>query len=148
MTPDALHGVELVAASVPVGATFREAAEELASRSVATVAVLGEGGRVAGLFGSEHLLRGLFPPYLAELRHTAFAPDDLELLARRLAEVEHEPVTRHMGKPVSVDTATSAIHVAERFLHCEYAAIAVLEDERFVGMLDRAAFCRAMLRRL
>jgi CBS domain-containing protein len=140
-----LPDIELVPASVPRSATFLEAAEALTGHSVPTIAVV-DGDRVVGLFGGEDLLRGLFPGYLADLRHTAFASDDPGVLAERGRAVSSQPVEKHMRKPVTLDVDASAIHVAERFLHCDFGALAVVEEERFVGMLSRADFCRAVLR--
>ncbi len=141
-----LPDIALVPGSVPRSATFLEAAEALTAHSVPTIAVLDERERVVGLFGGEDLLRGFFPGYLADLRHTAFAADDPGLFAERARAVSAEPVDRHMRKPVVLDSDASALHVAERFLHCDFAALPVVEDGRFVGMLSRADFCRAALR--
>jgi CBS domain-containing protein len=141
-----LPDIELLAASVRHSATFLEAAEALTTHSVPTIAVLDDGERVVGLFDVEDLLRGLFPGYLAELRHTAFASDDLGLLAERARAVSAQPVEKHMRKPVTVDLKASAMHVAERFLHCDFGALAVVDGERFVGMLSRADFGRGVLR--
>jgi CBS domain-containing protein len=142
-----LPEIDLVPASVPRSATFLEATEALTTHSVPTIAVLDDGERMVGLFDVEDLLRGLFPGYLAELRHTAFASDDPGLLAERARAVSSQPVEEHMRKPVTVDANASAIHVAERFLHCDFGALAVVEGKRFVGMLSRADFCRAVLRK-
>jgi CBS domain-containing protein len=142
---ETLFGIELLPAAVPVGATFREAADVLTSHSVSTIAVLRD-ERVAGLFGAADLLEGIFPPYLKELRHTAWAPDDPDILVRRADEVAGVPVERYMHVPVTVDVRTSALHLAELFLHCDHDAIAVVHEERFAGMIGRAEFCRALLR--
>jgi CBS domain-containing protein len=141
-----LPDIELVPASVARSATFLEAAEALTRHSVPTIAVVDDEEGVVGLFGGEDLLRGLFPGYLPDLRHTAFASDDPGVLAERARAVSSQPVEKHMRKPVTVDADASAIHVAERFLHCDFGALAVVEEERFVGMLSRADFCRAVLR--
>jgi CBS domain-containing protein len=137
--------IELVPASVPRSATFLEAAEELVSHPVTTIAVLGESQQVIGLFGDADVLGGLFPRYLAELRHTAFAGDDAGLLAERAGAVAGEGVEAHMQPPIVLDEATSATHAAERFLHCRHGALAVTREGRFVGMLGRAELCRAVL---
>jgi CBS-domain-containing membrane protein len=142
-----LLGVELAPASVPANASFADAADVLTAHPVSTIAVVDERGRVIGVFGGEELLEGLFPAYLKELRHTAFARDDPALLDERAREVAGEPVTDHMEPATTVETAASATHVAERFLHCRLDAIPVVEDDVFVGMLGRSEFCRAMLRR-
>lgn len=142
-----LRDLPLVEASVPETATFDDAATVLRSQSVSTIAVVDEGGTVVGLFGESDLLRGLFPGYLAELHHTAFTEDDRGLLDRRADEVRGEAVAKHMHKPVTIDADASAIHIAERFLHCDFGALPVVEKGKFVGMLGRADFCRAVLRR-
>jgi CBS domain-containing protein len=142
-----LAQIELVPASVPQTATFLEAAEALVSHPVTTIAVLDGDDHVVGLFGDSDLLGGFFPGYLAELRHTAFAGDADAILGERTRAAAAEPVAKHMRRPVTLDDDTGAIHAAERFLHCDFGALPVVRDERFVGMLGRAEFCRAVLRR-
>lgn len=139
--------IELVPASVPRTATFLEAAEMLVSHPVTTIAVLDDGGRVVGLFADSDLITGVFPRYLAELRHTAFAEDDADALAERARSAAADPVEKHMHEPIVLDESSSAIHAAERFLHCDLGALPVTREGRFVGMLGRAELCRAVLAR-
>jgi len=133
--------------SVPITATFLEAAQQLTDSGLSAIAVLGDDEEVAGLFGEDELLRGLFPGYLAELHHTSFIQDDLEGLVSRLAEIGSAPVRDHLRQPLVVDEATSATHIAELLLHSEVTVVAVVRDTEFVGMLSETAFCRALLRR-
>ena len=142
-----LREITLVEASVPATATFREAATALAQSGLSAIAVLDGDGRVAGIFTDVDLLRGLFPAYLGELRHTSFLEDDQEGRPRRAHDAAAEPVSDHMRGPQSLDVETSATHAAERFLHCEEGALPVVEGDRFVGMLPRGEFALAMLRR-
>ena len=142
-----LREITLVSASVPSSATFREAATALRESGLPAIAVLGPDGRVVGLFTDIDLLRGLFPAYLGELRHTSFLPDDPDALTRRAHEVAAKPVMTHTRKPYELEVDTSTTHAAERFLHCEEGALPVVDDGRFVGMLPRAEFALAMLRR-
>lgn len=143
-----LHDIELVPASVEVSATFDEAARALAESRLPALAVL-DGGRVVGLFTDEELLLGVSPKYLDELRHTAFLETELPSLREHAAAVRAEPVRKHMRKPITVELDSSSLHAAERFVHCDEGAIAVVDDDgRFVGMLSRAEFAYAMLRRL
>lgn len=143
-----LHGIELVPASIDVAATFHEAARALAESRLPAIAVVEE-GRVVGLFTDEELLLGVSPRYLNELRHTAFLDSELPSVRDTAAAVRSEPVRTHMRKPVTIEVDTSSLHAAERFVHCEEGAIAVVDvDDRFVGMLSRGEFAYAMLRRL
>jgi CBS-domain-containing membrane protein len=142
-----LAAIELVDASVPREATYEEAARVLAASEAPTVAILDANRKVVGLFGIEQALRGCMPSYLLEVRHTAFAKDDLALLAERAREVLDDPVLEHAAQPVTVDIETSAVHVAQVFLQEGMAGIAVVEDGRYAGVLGRAAFARAMLKR-
>lgn len=142
-----ISDIELVSASVPRSATFLEAAEMLVSHPVTTIAVVDDDARVVGLFADSDLIAGVFPRYLAELHHTAFAEDDADALAERARAVAADPVEKHMHAPIVLDEASSAMHAAERFLHCELGALPVARDGRFVGMLGRAELCRAVLAR-
>ena len=142
-----LRDIALVQASVPETATFGDAARALSEHRLGAIAVVDERGRVRGLFTANELLRGLYPPYLAELKHTAFLEDDPERLTERAIRCRDETVTRHMRKAGELDIETSTWHAAERFLHSEVDALPVVEDGRFLGMLPRAEFAFAMLRR-
>jgi CBS domain-containing protein len=143
-----LHDIELIRVSVDASATFDDAARLLSDSRVPAVAVL-EQGRVVGLFTDEELLLGVSPRYLDELRHTAFLETELPSLREHAATVRQEPVRKHMRKPITVELDSSSLHAAERFVHCDEGAIAVVDDDgRFVGMLSRAEFAYAMLRRL
>ncbi len=140
-----LRDMTLVDAAVQRTATFREAAERLCACEISAVAVLDEHVRVVGLFTEDDLIAGLFPRYLKELHHTAFTRDAQSALATRATTVSAEPVFAHMRAPITLDIETSATHAAERFLHCEWGALAVLEEGRYVGMLQQVDFARAMV---
>jgi CBS domain-containing protein len=143
-----LHGIDLVPASVAADATFAEAARTLSEHRLPAVAVVEE-RRVVGLFTEEDLLRGVFPEYLEELRHTAFLETEPPSLRERARDVRDEPVRKHMRGPITVEIGASSLHAAERFVHCDEGAIAVVDDAgAFVGMLSRTEFSYAMLRRL
>jgi len=140
-----LERIVLVPASVPRDATYGDAADVLAASEQTGIAVLDADEGVVGLFGAEQALRGCLPRYLDELHHTAFARDDLDLLAELATRTRGEPIERHMTTPITVERDASAVHIGEVFLHCRRPAIAVVDGGRFVGMLDRAAFARAMI---
>jgi CBS domain-containing protein len=145
---DGINEISLINASVDASATFEQAGRALSDNRLASIAVV-ERGRVVGLFTDEELLLGISPRYLGELKHTAFLEPDLPTLRDNAAEVRGEPVRKHMRKPVTVQHAGSVLHAAERFVHTDEAAIAVVdEQDRFVGMLSRTELAHALLRRL
>jgi len=122
------------------------AVRALNERGVPIALVTNQSGVARGLFTEDDFLAGIFPRYLGELRHTAFVPDDLESATERARAVAGEPVERHMRKAVTVEADTSAIHAAEVFLHCEWGAVALVDDDgRYVGMLAQVEFCRRLL---
>jgi CBS domain-containing protein len=125
-----------------------EAARALFGTGISAIAVVDAEQRVVGLFTDDDLLRGLFPAYLADLRHTAFVREEPDALAARLEEASGNPVERYMREPMTVDVEASAIHVAERFLHSPWGALAVIDDERFVGMVDQVDFIETLMGQL
>ena len=143
-----LRETRLVRASILHGSTFLDAARALFGTGISAIAVVDAEQRVVGLFTDDDLLRGLFPPYLADLRHTAFVREEPDALAARLEEASGNPVDRYMREPMIIDIEASAIHVAERFLHSPWGALAVVDNERFVGMVDQVDFIETLMGRL
>ena len=141
-----IFGIELVCASVQEDATFLQAASALTEHPVSAIAVLADDDGVIGVFGNDRLIHGLFPHYLEELRHTAFATDDPDVLHRCAKEAANECVKEHMRTPANIDIGDSAMHVAEVFLHEKHDALAVCENGKFLGMLGRSEFSNEMLR--
>ena len=138
----------LIEASVPRNASFAEAARVLDDSGLAAIAVVDGDGGVIGLFTPDDLLGGIFVEYLEELRHTAFLEARVDVLLERAREVANEEVERHMSSATTVAVDTSSAHLAERFLHSEAGAIAVVDGTRFVGMISQLHFCRSLLRRV
>ena len=141
-----LRETRLVRASVASTATFVEAASALFGTGISAIAVLDAEQRVVGLFTDDDLLRGLFPGYLGELHHTAFLREEPDSLAARLEEARRDPVEQYMREPMTVEIEASALHIAERFLHSPWGALAVIENERFVGMVDQVDFIETLMR--
>jgi CBS domain-containing protein len=140
-----LRETRLVHVSVGRTVSFLDAARALFGTGLSAIAVLDAEQHVVGLFTDDDLLRGLFPGYLDDLHHTAFLRERPDALAR-LGEAGSDPVERHMREPVTVDLEASALHVAERFLHSPWGALAVVENERFVGMVDEVDFAEMLMK--
>ena len=142
-----LRDMQLLPVSVQADTGFLEAARALLSAHTSAIAVVDDADRVIGLFTDDDLLRGLFPRYLSELRHTAFLVEEGQPLRASIAAAG-EPVARYMRKPVTVEIESSAAHVVERFLHTPWGAIAVVEEGRFVGILGQLEFTERLIEQL
>jgi CBS domain-containing protein len=132
--------------SIGETATFGDAVEALAESDAAVLAVVDADERVVGLLDERRLLRGLFPAYLGELTHTAFAEDDPASIAERRSEAASEPITKFMAEPTTVDADASLTHVAERLMHCALEGVAVVDDGRYRGVVDLHRFVQSILR--
>jgi CBS domain-containing protein len=143
-----LRETRLVWASVLDTATFLEAARALFGTGISAIAVVDAERRVVGLFTDDDLLRGLFPGYLSDLHHTAFLREESAALATRLGKTRGHPIELYMREPITVDIEASALHVAERFLHSPSGVLAVVDNERFAGMVDQIDFVETVMRGL
>ena len=140
--------MELVTVSVEEDALFLDAARLLLAAHSSALAVVDADNRVVGLFTDDDLLRGLFPGYLGELRHTSFLVDEGAALQASAAAVAQETVARYMRDPVTVEIDAAPAHVVERFLHTPWGALAVVEAGRFVGIVGQLEFTERLLERL
>jgi CBS domain-containing protein len=143
-----LRDMHLVPVSTGAETGFLDAARALLAAHSSAIAILDGEEHVVGLFTDDDLLRGLFPKYLNELRHTAFLVDDGQPFDASVELVAAEPVARYMRAPVTVEIDASAAHVVERFLHTPWGAIAVVEAGRFVGMVGQLEFTERLMERL
>ena len=138
-----VRDLALLNVSIAHTATFRDAARELAASGLPAIAVLDADGRVLGVFTQDAELRGLFPGYLGELRHTAFLGDDDESLVERARAVRDEPVREHLTPAPMLEAEHSRTHAAELFLHSGLGALPVVGGGRYMGMLDQRTLCHA-----
>jgi CBS domain-containing protein len=143
-----LRDMQLAPVSLKADTGFLDAARTLLAAHTSAIAVVDDAERVLGLFTDDDLLRGLFPEYLSELRHTAFLVDEGEPLRASLEKAAGRPVSDYMREPVTVDIDAGSAHVVERFLHTPWGAIAVVEAGRFVGIVGQLEFTELLLRRL
>ena len=143
-----LRDMQLLPVSVHADTGFPEAARALLAAHSSAIAVVDGDERVIGLFTDDDLLRGLFPRYLSELRHTAFLVDEGQPLSASIEAAAGEPVSRYMRAAVTVEIDASAAHVVERFLHTPWGAIAVVETGRFVGIVGQLEFTERLIEQL
>jgi CBS domain-containing protein len=143
-----LREMPLIAASVPEDAPFLEAARLLLGAHTSAIAVVDADQHVVGSFTDDDLLRGLFPRYLGELHHTAFLIDSADVLQASIQATASEPVSRYMRETETIDIDAAPAHVVERFLHTPWGALAVVDGDRFVGMVGQLEFTERLMARL
>lgn len=141
----ALRDLELTDASVPETAALAEAVSELFAARVPAIAVLDAERRVLGILSERDVLRAVFPGYLAEIRHSAFLPDDAPALEELAERARDRSVRDFVRASELLQASDSQIHAAERLMHSGDDALPVVEDGRFIGMLSVAGLCHARL---
>ncbi len=144
MTAEPSDLVTLHDAAVPPTAPVAEAARAIYGGVGAVAVVAGE--QVVGMFGEDDLIRAVFPPYLGDISHTAFVEHDA-VLGPHFDRLATAQVQEFMRQAVTVELPTSALDVAQRFLHSDATALVATRDGRYAGVIDQRAFCKALLRR-
>lgn len=144
MTERLLDLVELHSNAVSPDAPLAEAARGIYA-GVGAVAVV-VGTKVVGMITEDDVIRAIFPGYLAELTQTAFVQSD-DVTRPHVEGVGREPVRRFMREAEVVELPTSALDVAQRFLHSDAPALVAVREGRFAGVIDQTQFCRALLGR-
>jgi CBS domain-containing protein len=91
-----LRDMQLLRVSVRPNTGFLEAARALLAAHSSAIAVVDSDERVIGMFTDDDLLRGLFPRYLGELRHTAFLVNEGQRLSASIDNAAGAPVSRYM----------------------------------------------------
>jgi CBS domain-containing protein len=143
----ALRDLALTDASVRHTATLAEAVAALFDARVPAIAVVDDSSRVLGILSERDVLRAVFPGYLAEIRHSAFIPDDVSGLDELAARARDRPVGDFVRKAEVLDADDSQVHAAERLMHSGDDALPVVDGARFIGMLSVAALCHTRLDR-
>ncbi len=143
----ALSDLDLPDASVLETASLAEGVAELFAARVPGLAVIDASDRVLGVLSERDVLRAVFPGYLAEIRHTAFLPDEASPLEELAVRARDRPVRDFMRPSELLRVQDSQIHAAERLMHSGEDALPVVDGDRFVGMLSVAALCHARLDR-
>jgi CBS domain-containing protein len=126
--------------------TIREAARRLSVEQLTDIPVVGEDGRMVGLFGEKELIEALSPRYLKELSDTSFVARDFEDIAEEARKVMDEPLGRFMRTDyVTLEPDFSVLHTCELFLHRRQGVIPIVEDGRPIGVIRRSDIGRAII---
>lgn len=128
--------------------TVDTAVRRLLDSDLPALPVVGEDGRLAGIFGEREFFAALFPGYLGELGYAGFVPRTLEPALEKRASCRAEPVGDYVNaEHIDVGTDFSDAQVAETFLHHRVLIVPVLDDGRVAGVITRGDFFRALAER-
>jgi CBS domain-containing protein len=133
---------------VHVRDTVETAVRALLDTDLPALPVVGDDGRLAGIFGEREFFAAVFPGYLGALGYAGFVPRTLEPALEKRAASRTQPVGDHLTtEHVDVATDFSDAQVAETFLNHSVLILPVLDAGRVVGVITRGDFFRALAER-
>ncbi len=126
--------------------SIREASRRLSVEQLTDLPVVDSAEAMVGLFGEKELIQALSPPYLRELRDTAFVARDFEDIAEEARKVMDKPIDAFMRHEyASLPPDFSVLHACELFLHRRQGAIPIVEGGKPVGLIRRSDIGRAII---
>jgi predicted transcriptional regulator len=126
--------------------SLREGAWRLSVERLTDLPVVGDDGKMVGLFGEKELIMALSPSYLGELSDTTFITRDFEDIAEEARKVMDKPVENFMRRDyATLEPDFSILHCCELFLHRRQGVIPLLEDGRPVALIRRSDIGRAII---
>ena len=140
----ALHHPPVLRADEAIEPAVRRVLES----GMPALAVAGDDGRYAGIFGEREFMGALFPGYVKQLKHAGFVSRSLDDVLERRDSCRIEPVGQHMNtEHVEVGPDFSDVQVAEIFLHHRVLVVPVVVEGRVEGLITRRDFFRAIAER-
>lgn len=144
LTESIVREVPTLRADEPVG----EAIGRIIESGLPALPVIGDDGKLAGIFGEREFIAAVFPGYLGELKYAGFVSKAIDEQLDRRAECRFDPVrdwatTEH----IDVGPDFSDAQLAEIFLHHRVLIVPVAEDGVLRGAITRSDFFRALAQR-
>jgi CBS domain-containing protein len=129
-------------------ATVEHAIRTILDSGLPALPVVGEEGKLAGIFGEREFMAALFPGYIGELRFAGFVPKGLDEALEKRAACRAELVRKHMNtEHVEVPSDASDVQVAETFLHHRVLIVPVMDGREVKGVITRSDFFRKLAKR-
>ncbi|HOO62530.1 MAG TPA: CBS domain-containing protein [Synergistaceae bacterium] len=124
-----------------------DAVRVLYSHRLPGVPVIDDDWRLVGYLAQSDILEAAVPTFLEVLSQTSFLDDSEGNLLQRLQLLGRHKVQDYMrGEPlVMVDPYASLMTVADLMLRKGVERLPVVEEGRFLGIIDRASFCEFMM---
>ncbi|HOB11048.1 MULTISPECIES: CBS domain-containing protein [Acetomicrobium] len=104
---------------------------------------------LVGFISESDILKATLPTYLEAITSSAFLSKEGELIFfDKIHDIGLKRVEEFMTKEVIyVDPTTSLISVVDLMMRKRVKRLPVVENGRFVGMIDRCAFCEFLMER-
>ncbi len=110
------------------------------------VPVIDDDWRLVGYLAQSDILEAAVPTFLEVLSQTSFLDDTEGNLLQRLQLLGRHRVRDYMRlDPPQVDPCASLMTVADLMLRKGVERLPVVEEGRFLGIIDRASFCEFMM---
>jgi CBS domain-containing protein len=149
VSPNSLsHDLVREAPVLRAGDNVKHAVRAVLDSRLPALPVVGDDGRLKGIFGEREFMAALFPGYVGQLSHAGFIKYGLDDAIERRIGCRDEAVAEHTNtEHVDVEADFSDVQIAEIFLHHRVLIVPVVDQRRVIGVITRADFFRRIAER-
>jgi CBS domain-containing protein len=132
--------------TIPITATYEEAARILFDKKINGAAVVDEKGRLAGMISEKDLFRVLYP-FPQSYYNDPESYLDLEERESKASEIRNKPIAGFMSKnPVTIGPDVPVMHASALMLAKRVHRLPVIENGKLIGNVTRGLIYRAILK--
>jgi CBS domain-containing protein len=132
--------------TIPVTATYEEAARILYDHKINGAAVVDENGHLAGMISEKDLFRVLYP-FPQSYYNDPESYLNLEERESKTSEIRNKPISGFITKnPVVIDPDVPVMHASALMLARRVHRLPVIENGKLVGNVTRGLIYRAILK--
>jgi len=124
--------------SIEADAPLRELIFVLDNARMPNIPIVDDDGKLIGIISEKDVIRAALPGYFEMLHSTSFIPD-MNQLARKLAEIADEPISRYMQtEPLYVSWNDAVLQAADLIIRRGLKNLPVVDDEmHLIGRIKR-----------
>lgn len=123
-----------------------DAVHVLYSHNLSGIPVIDEEWKLVGYLSESDILKIALPTYLEILARSSFLEDEENLLLSRFTSFGNKKVGEFMNRhPIFVELNTSLMSVADLMIRKSVKRLPVVEQNRFMGIISREAFCEFLM---
>ena len=118
----------------------------LKNAEISNVPIVDEEGKLAGFISERDLIKAALPGYFEMLHSTSFIPD-MNQLAKKLAQIQDDPIEKYMQHDVVfVEEEDDDLQAADLIIRKGLKSLPVVDsDRRLVGVVKRIDLLRHLL---